>query len=374
MSNQLIDILKKPITQYVLLPVFVFACYQLIFATSRYESQVQLLVQQSTGAPTLDPTAALLAGFGGTAAGNDVELVRKYVHSNDMLSYLLGVVEFESHYKDSAIDLFSRLSSDASSEDILQYFIDHVALEVDEKSSVLTMRIQAFDPLFAQNLAAVIAKRAEWFINKINNDLAESQLFFVKKEHELIEKNLQEAKFSLLAFQRQYNLIDPTAESIALQQITNQLDAQIAVKEAQLSTLLNSMSNKAAPVLLIKQELLGLKTQLENERQRMIANTGIGASHAGSPDGVNEIVAQYSEYKVNLELALQAYTASQLSMEKARIEAYRQVKFLALVETATLPEKAKYPRVIYNIALFLMINFILFGIGRILIATFKELK
>jgi capsular polysaccharide transport system permease protein len=372
-GRKLATALKKPITLFVVLPLSVFIFYEIIWATPRYESQVQLIIQQPNGGVAVDPASVLLSGFTGVASNSDIELVRKFIHSNDMLSYLREVLEFKEHYSNSDIDMFSRLANDASNEKVLDYFISIVKLEVDEKSSVLTVKVQAFEPEFTQRLASSIANRAEWFINKISNDLAESQLVFVQQEHKRIEQRLEKSKASLLNFQRQYNLIDPTAESLALQQITNQLDAQIAAKEAELNSLLTSMSENATPVVVIKQELLGLKAQLENERQRMTVRTGTENSSI-SPDGVNEIVAQFSQYKVNLELALQAYTASQLSMEKARIEAYRQIKYLVRVESATLPESAKYPRVTYNIVLFIIVNMMLFGVAKILVATFEELR
>jgi capsular polysaccharide transport system permease protein len=75
-----------------------------------------------------------------------------------------------------------------------------------------------------------------------------------------------------------------------------------------------------------------------------------------------------------MELALKAYTSSQVSLEKSRIEAYRQLKYLVTIESPTKPQEAKYPEIIYNISLFLAINLMIFGIGRIVIATVSELR
>jgi capsular polysaccharide transport system permease protein len=96
----------------------------------------------------------------------------------------------------------------------------------------------------------------------------------------------------------------------------------------------------------------------------------------GSDDeeSVGEILAQFADLKINLELALKAYTASQVSLEKSRIEAYRQLKFLVIVESPTLPEDSTYPKVFYNLALFLAVVMMLFLIGRIILATVKELR
>ena len=89
---------------------------------------------------------------------------------------------------------------------------------------------------------------------------------------------------------------------------------------------------------------------------------------------MSELLAKFTDYKVKMELALQAYTSSQISLEKSRIEAYRQIKYLVIVENATLSESNKYPQILYNLALFFVVNVSIFAIGRIIFSVIKELK
>jgi capsular polysaccharide transport system permease protein len=127
------------------------------------------------------------------------------------------------------------------------------------------------------------------------------------------------------------------------------------------------MSKTSPPVVRIKTELQALKDQLAVERGKLAKNGEEAFS-------VSEIMAQFTDLKIKMELALQAYTSSQVSLDKSRIEAYRQMKFLIVVESATLPQDNKYPDVIYNITLFFMLAGMLFAIGRIIVLTIKELK
>ncbi|MEI6893848.1 MAG: lipopolysaccharide biosynthesis protein, partial [Colwellia sp.] len=89
---------------------------------------------------------------------------------------------------------------------------------------------------------------------------------------------------------------------------------------------------------------------------------------------VSEILSRFTDYQIQMELALQAYTSSQISLEKSRIEAYRQMKYLIVVEQATLSEDNKYPDVVYNISLFVLLLSMAFGIGKIIVSTVNELK
>jgi capsular polysaccharide transport system permease protein len=319
---------------------------------------------------------AIMAGFGVGASNLDTELVKAFIDSNDMLIYLEERLEISKHYSNSQYDFISRLNDDASRESLLSYYLDRVRIELDEKSQVISVFVQAFEPEFANMMSKAIVERAEWYINEVGHNLAKAQLEFVKLERQLIEKRLQKAKTELLAFQRRHDLLDPQAEGIALQQITYQLEGQVAVKQTELIGLRNSMSENAPQVIQAKSQLNSMLQQLEKERSRL---TSEKADSDNLPQeeqnlSVSQILAKFSDYKINMELALQAYTSSQVSLEKSRIEAYRQLKYLVTVESPTNPQDAKYPEVLYNISLFLVVTLMIFGIGRIIIATVTELR
>jgi capsular polysaccharide transport system permease protein len=368
--------LKQPFAIFVLLPFFIFSFYQVILASPQYESQARLIVKEPDGMATLDPAMAIMAGFGAGASNLDTELVKAFVYSNDMLRYLEETLAISKHYSDKQYDFISRLDDNASRESILSYYLDRVLIELDADSQVMSVFVQAFEPEFAYVMSKTIVERAEWYINDVGHNLAQEQLTFVKLEHQLVEQRLQKAKTHLLAFQRRHDLLDPQAEGIAFQQITYQLEGQVVAKQTELIGLRNSMSEIAPKVIQARSQLNSMLLQLEKERSRL---TSEKASNDMLPQqeqnlNVSQILAKFSDYKINLELALQAYTSSQVSLEKSRIEAYRQLKYLVIVESPTQPQEAKYPEVFYNISLFLAITLMIFGIGRIVIATVSELR
>lgn len=352
----------------VVTPTLLFAFYQLIWATDRYESQAQVIVQQPDGMATMDASMAILSGLGVSNSGvSDTELVKAYILSNDMLSYLDDNLNLREHYTQSSIDLFSRLADDATREEFLEYYQDHLDVYIDSKSSIVHVYSQAFDKEFAHLLTEIIVKRAEWYINSIGHQLAEAQLKFITHEHENIEQRLEQAQVKLMNFQQRYNLLDPTAEGTAMQQITYNLEGQVSSKEAELKGLSAIMSPHAPQVVQAQNQLAALKAQLIKERSKL-------SEEDGKVTPLSEILASYTDLKVKMELALQAYTSSQVSLEKSRIEAYRQLKYLVVVEAATQPEDNKYPDAFYNISLFAALAAMLFAIGNIIVSTIRELK
>jgi capsular polysaccharide transport system permease protein len=366
--------LRQPLIVLVLIPLLLFSVYQILIASPRYESSAQLIIKEPNAMATLDPAMAVMSGFGIAGANSEAELVKAFILSNDMLIYLDEKLEINEHFSNEKIDMFSRLSSDASRESQYQYFLDRVLVEIEEKSQIIHVDVQGFDPDFTRSLSEEIVSRAEWYINEIGRNLAKEQLNFVQQEHELVQGKLRDSKALLLDFQRRFDLLDPEAEGAALQQIAYQLEGLVAAKQTELRTMRTSMSDSAPLIMQAKAELDSLVQQLEKERRRLTEQSSDQEDVNSNALSVGEILAKYSGYKIDLELALQAYTSSLVSLEKSRIEAYRQIKYLVVVETSTLPEDASYPQVFYNISLFLAIFLMVFGIGKIILATVEELR
>lgn len=369
-----LHLFAKPWFVLLVVPFILFAFYQLVWAAPRFESRAQLIIQQPDGMATMDPSMALLSGLGvGGNSTADTEIAKAYIHSQDMLNYLQQHNNLKEHYQNGG-DVFSRLSSNASIEDLLKYYIDHTTVEIDEDSGVLKILAQGFTPEFANTLTQTIVNRAEWYINSIGHQLADAQLKFIRLEHAKVEQRLRDAQKNTLAFQQKNNLLDPEAEGMALQQITYGLEGQIATKSAELKGLRSTMTEKAPQVVMLASELSALKTQLELERDRLSTQQGTNSNIKNNGTSVSEVLAQFSDLKIELELALKGYTSSEVSLDKARIEAYRQLKYLVVVESATLPQNNKYPATLYNILLFAVLQLMLFGIGKIVLATVKELR
>ena len=367
-SKSTLDKLKRsPFLICVVLPTLIFSAYQLFWATDRYESQAKVIVQQPDSASTLDSGMALLTGLGGSAGGSDPELVKAYIYSNDMIEYLNNKIALREHYSQSNIDFFSRIHDNDSKEALNRYYQEHVDVVLDDASGVITIAAQGFDSGYAEILTNTIVERSEWFINSIGHQLANAQLSFMQGEHKLIEERFSTAQKDLLIFQQKYNLLDPTAEGTAKQTITNAIESQIATKQTEIKTLKAIMSDSSPQVQGLKNELSALNAQLEVERDKL--------SQSGLDEvPVSELLSRFTDYKIKMDLALQAYTSSQISLEKSRIEAYRQLKYLITVEKPILSEDSKYPDVIYNISLFLLLLSLVFGIGKIIVSTIKELK
>ena len=351
----------------VAVPSLIFFFYQALWASERFESRSKILVKQADNQSSVSPEMLLLGGLGVASVDNDSLLIESFIYSSDMLLFLDDKLKLKEHYSQNSVDFFSRIHSWDSEDDFAKYFMKHVSVMVEAESSIIVIKTQAFTSTFAKQLNQTIIERAEWFINQISNDLASKQLAFISTEHERWKDNLKQKHTNLLAYQREYNLLDPTSDGIALQSIAYNLEGQLASKKTELLAAQKTMSDKAPEVQLIQSQMDAISEQLSKERVRL-------TSDKTDQQAISEIIAKFSALKIEFELALQAYTGSLASMEKIRVEVYRQIKYLVTLEKSTEPDENEYPWVIYNTILFTLALSMFFGVVRIIYATIKELS
>jgi capsular polysaccharide transport system permease protein len=366
--KKLKKILCKSLVLYVFIPWLLFAIYQLFISAPRFESASKIIIKQPDGLSTMAPSMALLSGLGVNTTHTDIQLVKMFIESVDMVNYLEAQLNLSEHFNSKELSYLSKLYSIDNKDDLYGIYLKFINVNVDGPSGVITIKVQAYDAAYSRKLNAEIVKHSEDFINSIGHQLAKSQLTFINKEHQLTEEKLLKSKSDLLVFQRKYDLLDPEAEGVAIQTIAYELESSLSKSTVELKALQSVMSEGSLLVIAKKNELTVLKQQIDIERNRLSQNT------RDNGNIISTILSEYSDLKINLELSLKAYMSSQISLEKSRIEAYRQLKHLVIIQTPTEPINNKYPESSYNIVLAFILLLMAFAITRIIFSTIKELS
>ena len=90
-------------------------------------------------------------------------------------------------------------------------------------------------------------------------------------------------------------------------------------------------------------------------------------SGIGTPPGTPAGNLQLDE-----SLALTNYTSAAAALEAAKIDATRKLKSLAIVENATTPDSASYPRYLYDMITIIVVCLLVYTVVRLTIATILE--
>lgn len=349
--------------------LWVVACFALatiyfcLIASDRYVSRAELVVKQADQIRML-PDALSMLGLGGSNH-QDVLLIQDYIKSPDMLALLDKKLNLKAHYQSHNVDYFSRLSNNVSREGFMDYYREHLSLHLDEISGVLTIEFQAFDPQYGQQVVKVMLEESEGFINKLGHRVALEQLAFVEKEVNRAYQRVQDEKAKVLEFQNNHHLISPETTSSARLGVVSQIEGELARQQAQLKQLQSYMKETAPAVVSVQTRVNALTQQLTQEQGRL---TG------ADKEAMNEITARYLDVQTQATLAADLYKTGLISLEQARVEAYRKLKHLLVISQPTLAETAEFPRRLYNLATIGVLLCLLYGLIIMGLATLREHK
>lgn len=332
-----------------------------LIASDRYVSRAELVIKQADQIKML-PDALSMLGIGGSNH-EDVLLTQDYLQSPDLLTTLDKTLGLKAHYQSNKIDYFSRLSDNVSQEDFLKYYRNHLILHLDELSGVLTIELQAFDPGYGQRVVELMLQESERFINKLGHQVALEQLSFVEKEVNRAYQRVQTEKAKVLDFQNSHHLISPESTSSSRLEVVSQIEGDLVRQQAELKRLQIYMKETAPAVISVQNKVDALSRQLEQEKAKL---TGV------DKEAMNEITARYMDLQTQATLAADLYKTGLISLEQARVEAYRKLKHLLVISQPSLAEDAEYPRRLYNLTTIGVLLCLFYGLLVMGLATLRE--
>lgn len=346
---------------WVILCFVIAIIYFSAIASDRYVSRAELVIKQADQIKML-PDALSMLGIGGSNH-QDVLLIQDYLISPDLILILDKELKLKTHYQNDKIDYFSRLPENVSQEQFIKYYREHLTLHLDELSGVLTIELQAFDPEYGQEVVGQMLKESEIFINKLGHQVALEQLAFVEKEVDRAYQRVQAEKAKVLEFQNNHHLISPESTSTSRIGVVSQIEGELVRQQAQLKQLQSYMKETAPAIISVRARVDALTQQLSQEQSRL---TGT------DKDAMNEVTARYLDVKTQANLAADLYKTGLISLEQARVEAYRKLKHLLIITQPTRAEEAEYPRRLYNLATIGVLLCLFYSLIVMGLATLRE--
>jgi capsular polysaccharide transport system permease protein len=354
---------RRLVIALIAAPLALAVIYFAFFASDRYVSESIVTVRQASDTGSAVPGIAMMLTGTNPPARDDTLYLRQYVHSLDMLLRLDQRLKLREHFRKPVADPLYRLPASADQEWFLDYYRNRVEVLFDDTASLLTIRVQGFDPAFAQTLNRAILEESERFVNAFSHKMSTEHLRFAEGELQTAGSRLQQAKKNVLAFQTTHKLLDPLAQAQASGTLSTQLEGQLARLEADLRNARSYLNDDSYQVKALEGQVQALRAQIDSERQRA---TG------GRARPLNTLAAEFEALQLQAGFALDAYKLSLGAVENARIEAARTMKSLVVIEPPSKPETAEYPRRIYNILTVLAVCLLLYGVTRLVLATIRE--
>lgn len=344
----------------VVVPTFLATIYFGFIASPQYESVSLFTIHSSDGGMQL---SALMGMMPGSNGARDTAVVREYVLSRDMLDLLIRDEGFVEHFSDTDKDYVSRLASDASSEDIFDYYLSRVNVEHDELGSVLTLKVRGFSAEKASSIALAILRAAEAKVNEMDAAARDDSIALARAEVDRAEERLSAARVAILEAQRDEHELSPMASAQALLALRSGIEAQLAAARAELNALLSSMQPSAPRVVAQRQKVNALAGQVAQQSRRM---TGEG------DEGLSSSIAEFEPLAVEKEIAQTTYESAVRALEIARIDATRQHRYLVKISSPSKPSEQTHPVAWKGVLVTFLFCFAMLGIGSLLVASVRE--
>ena len=348
----------------IVVPLVLTAVYLFFFSADRYVSESIVAVRQANQDGGSVPGIALLLGAVNPPSREDTLYLRQYIQSLELLNRLDARLKLREHYQAEKRDVLFRLPADSDQESFLDYYRNRVEVYFDDVATLLTVRVQGFDPVYAQQLNKAILEESERFVNNFSQRMAREQMSFAQVELDRSWKRLQDEKGKVLAFQTKNKLLDPALQAQASSSLTADLQANLARQEAELRAAQSYLNDDSYPIKALRSQIEATRSQLDVERLR--------ATAGNSNQRLNALTADFQELMAQASFAQDAYKLALAALENARIDATRKVKSLVVIEPPSKPETARYPRRIYNLITLLIVSTLLYGIVRLVLATVRE--
>jgi capsular polysaccharide transport system permease protein len=347
------------------LPLLLVALYLGFFSADRYVSESTLAVRQAGSEGVSLPGAAMLLAGLTPPSREDTLYVQHYIHSLALLRKLDSELKIREHFASPHMDLLDRISLGSSQEDFLRHFRNRVQVTYDDVASLLTVRVQGFDPVFAQRLNQRILEESERFVNDYSQRMAREKLTFVEGELKTAAQRVQEVKNQVLTFQTRHRQLDPIFQAQASGALSAELLANKARLENELNALLAYMNEDAPQVRALRTRIAAAGKQADTERER-----GTRPSQQG--ERLNSLAIEFQGLQTQAEFAVDAYKIALAAVENTRIEATRKLKSLVVIEPPSRPETPEYPRRLYTLATVLAASLLIYAIVRLVLATIRE--
>lgn len=348
---------------FVGVPTLLGVFYYGLLASAQYQSESIFTVESADGQVGAG-FETLLGALPATGTTRDVLVVRDYILSRDMLAHLTEEHGWAEHFQDPDSDWWSRLSADASAEEIYEDYLDRVRVVHDSQSNALTLQVRAYSAEKARELANAILVASEEMVNEMSDRVRLDRMRFAEREVEKAEARFAKAREAVLALQKEGAEINPLESATALMGIRAELEAELAKARAELDALRAVMHPDAPKVLELQGRVRSLARQVEAQRRRLV--------DTDDADGLNQQISRFEPIMVEKEFAQRALQSATASLELARVEAARQHRYLVTIATPSMPDEPTHPRRFWGVLTVFVLSLLLTSIGGVVIASVRE--
>ena len=285
--------------------------------------------------------------FGGGSSQDSVA-VQKFILSRDVLRRLDAEHGFIDHYRNDELDYFHRLAADAPFETAFKFYEKMTNVSFDPTEGVLHMSIKASTPEDAQRFAQAILGYSEEMVDQMSVRLREDTLRGALERRSQAEDRVRQARAVEAELRNQEQIFSVPLEVERILGKITQLEVERDGKLRSLKNLLQFAPDSDSRVIRLRSEVSFLEEQINEQKAQITSEDADAITLAEQNQALEAAQAEK-------EIAQTILAASIEAVQIAETAANRQHRYLAMVDSPSLPDKSAYPRKMQTTALFFLI-------------------
>jgi capsular polysaccharide transport system permease protein len=351
----------------VLVPQVGIAWYLWNRAHDQYASHVAFAVRQEGTGSSLDIAGGLAQLTGGSSSSSDTDILNEFIQSQDMVEKVNARLDLPAIFSRPENDPIFAFDPSGTIEDLLRHWKRKVRVNYDPGAGLIEIRVLAFDPIDAREIASAILQESSEMINMLSAIARDDAMSFSRDELETAMARLRDAREAVTAFRSRTQLVDPSADIQGQMGLLNNLQQQLAGSLVELDLLRETTRDTDPRIVQVERRIEVINRRIAEERQKF----SVGGMGPGGEDYAT-LVAEYERLTVDREFAEQSYRNALATYDAAIAEARRQSRYLAAYVSPTLAQRAEYPQRLQLLGLSGLFLFLTWGIGALVYYSIRD--
>lgn len=358
--------MNKITTRHFFIVTFiVLASYYLLIKAELYESKAAVIVRDLSSTSSFDGFSLALLGGGTSSQLQDSMVVEEYLKSLDVFTLLDSKFQLIEHFKSEKLDIFERLSSSVSMEEILEFYQNRLVTDYDTTSGILYVAYAHTEPEISKQILEFLIKHVESKLNEFNRRKARKQLKFIELQHKKQKEKLAVSSAAFEHFQNEHLIFDPNQSAVSASGIIANLEASLTQKRIELSTLRGYLSEDNYEIKKVKGEISSIEHSITQKKQSLSGK---------EKQRLNKILFEYEKLKMALEFDTEVYKNTLIQLESTKLDASKEAKTLSVVTKPNLPDGYTYPNKPQVFISLLILMLMGYGIVSMLVAIIRDHK
>lgn len=356
----------------VVAPAFAATVYFAFLASDQFVAETRFAVRTPNGEPDqaqsdtgkgASSTSSLNFAF--TASGQNAYIVTSYIRSRAIVDDLSAKLNLREIFRRPEADFWARLRSDASIDELTDYWNSMVVAYVDTISGIVVVKLRAFRRDDAVTLGKAVIDASEMLVNRISERARRDATAMSEKDVRRAYAAVQSALAELHEFRDKAGMIAPDQATSDIGKLLIPLMTEKIRLESDLFVAAREM-NEDAPTIRV------LKNQLETVGQQISALKAKLTSVESDGRTVAAALAKFEELDIQRQLTEKLYALAQADLDRAQMRANRQTLYLSVFVPPSLPEESRYPRrIAFPILIFLGLG-VVWAIVAMVIASVND--